>query len=122
MIELLGEDDAKLRAAAEDRAAHTFEHRFATFDADNPNIYRLLVRFARQLRDRGYSRCGIALLWERMRWEMMLSTSDPAGFKLNNDYKADYARMMMRNEPDLREFFRVRELRSKHRVGGDAMT
>jgi hypothetical protein len=112
-IELLGEDERKLAAVAKERRERTFEERFREYDATNPTVYRLLVHFSRQLRDRGYHRAGIRNVWERMRWEMMLATSDPAGFKLNDHFTSRYARKIMAENPDLREFFRTRELRSK---------
>ena len=104
--------DEHIRAAAEDRRRRTLEERFSTFHADNPRVYELLVRFSRQWVASGRAQCGIALIWERMRWEMMLSTTDASGFKLNNDYKSRYARLIMAMEPDLAEFFNIRELRT----------
>lgn len=66
-LELLTDDDDRLAAEAVERRRRTLQARFEEFHAANPQVYRLLVRFARQLRDRGYHRAGIALIWERMR-------------------------------------------------------
>jgi hypothetical protein len=104
------DDDDKVRRAAEHRREQTLAARFATFHAENPRVYDLLVRFTRQLKARGYEHCGISLIWERMRWEMALNVTDPDGFKLNNDWRSRYARLIMRQEADLAEFFRTRKL------------
>lgn len=108
-IEVDRQGEAIARAAA--HRDETIQARFLTFHADNPRVYELLCRFARQIRGRGYERVGIKLLWERVRWEVMIETNDPDGFKLSNDYHARYARLIMENEPDLAGLFRTRELR-----------
>jgi hypothetical protein len=90
----------------------TIDARFQSFHADNPRVYELLVRFSLQLKHRGYEHAGISLIWERMRWEMSLETVDPDGFKLNNDYRSRYARLLMASVPSLEGFFRTRELRA----------
>ncbi|HEY5316508.1 MAG TPA: hypothetical protein VIJ20_00910 [Solirubrobacteraceae bacterium] len=47
------------------------------------------------------------MLFEVLRFETGLKTEgDP--FKLNNDYRAPYARMMMEREPDLAGLFETR--------------
>ncbi len=88
----------------------TLSARFETFHRENPRVYALLVRFARQLQARGYEHAGMKAIWERMRWEMGLETIDPDGFKLNNDFTSRYARLIMANEPELDGFFRTRRL------------
>ena len=41
---------------------------------------------------------------------MAIHTSSPAGaFKLNNNFTAHYARLLMAQEPDLEGFFETRE-------------
>jgi hypothetical protein len=86
--------------------------RFLAFHSANPHVYRQIVQIARGLRgDKKIRHCGIALIWEHMRWLHFLQTAGDEPFKLNNDYKAEYARLIMASEPDLYGFFRLRELR-----------
>jgi hypothetical protein len=47
------------------------------------------------------------MLFEVARWEMTLSTRD-SQFKLNNDYRAPYARLLMLREPRLAGLFSIR--------------
>lgn len=81
---------------------------FARFHQENPHVYSLLVRLAREWRARRPgTRCGIGMLYEVARWyEGINSRGEP--LKLNNNYRAFYARMMMEREPDLDLLFDLR--------------
>lgn len=93
------------------RLPMTLEERFEEFHDKNPHVYVALVKLARQLMARGHKKIGIAMLWEVLRWQSMLQTEgDP--FKLNNDYKSRYARLIMAIEPDLEGVFDLRELKA----------
>jgi hypothetical protein len=85
--------------------------RFEAFHAENPHVYAVLVRLAREARAVGHERVGIATLFEVARWQISMSTSDP-DFKLNNSFRSRYARLIMEQEPDLAGIFETRELRS----------
>lgn len=83
--------------------------RFWAFHDKSPEVYSTLVALARQWVARtGRRRLGIATLFERTRWELAVSTSDP-DFKLNNSYRAYYARLIMVRESDLAELFETRK-------------
>jgi hypothetical protein len=90
----------------------TLDEKFQEYHEDNSHVYQALVRLARGLKDQGYKRVGIKMLWETMRYRLMIETDDLDGFKLNNNYPSRYARMMMDNEPELQGFFEIRELKS----------
>ena len=85
--------------------------RFRRFHAQNPAVYREIVRAARFLKSRGFRHGGMKAIFERIRWHWAVSTRGDA-YKLNNDYTAHYARLIMDREPDLAGFFRVRRLRT----------
>lgn len=86
----------------------TLPERFTQFHESNPLVYATLRRLARQWIARtGRHKLGISALFERSRWEIALATSDP-DFKLNNNYRAFYARLLMKQEPDLRDLFELR--------------
>jgi hypothetical protein len=85
---------------------------FRTFHHANPDVYEQLVSLAQRWRTAGHQRCGIAMLYELVRWERGLETSDDQ-FRLNNNYRSRYARLIMLNEPDLAGFFDVRQLSSE---------
>lgn len=80
---------------------------FRQFHRENPQVYVQLVRLARRARRSGQTRLGMKQLFEVLRWRVMLSTTDP-DFKLNNNYTAHYARLIMEREADLRGMFELR--------------
>ncbi|MEU5721585.1 hypothetical protein ABZ783_07160 [Micromonospora sp. NPDC047738] len=83
--------------------------KFEQFHADNPAVYATLCRLAREWVDRtGRRKIGIGALTERCRWEIALATNDPE-FKINNNHRAFYARLIMRDEPDLADLFELRK-------------
>lgn len=90
-----------------------WERKFREFHAKNPQVYVALVRFAREAKARGRNKIGIELLINRVRWELFMNTRDDhSDFKINNNYKAYYARLIMEREPDMKTMFNTRELRS----------
>ena len=87
----------------------TIAQRFVEFHTASPDVYQALVALARQwLSNTGRKKLGIKTLFERARWELALTTSDP-DFKLNNNYAPYYARLVMRQEPDLDGMFDLRK-------------
>ena len=96
------------------------ETAFDRFHADNPRVYEVLVRLAREWVARfGSHKLGIATLYERTRWEISLATSDP-DFKLNNNFRAYYARLIMLREPDLKGLFDLRSSEADEWIAGVA--
>ena len=84
------------------------EERFWKFHTDNPHVYAELVRLANVLKYRGHKKIGIAMLFEQLRWQYAMTTSDMSGYKLNNNYRAYYSRLIMETEPELAGFFETR--------------
>jgi hypothetical protein len=86
---------------------HPINSRFVQFHLENPHVYGKLRELSLFAKNGGAKRIGIALLFERLRWFSMFETRGDM-FKLNNDYRASYARMLMRNVPELDGFFELR--------------
>lgn len=83
---------------------------FREYHAENPHVYRELVRLARQWVQHGHAKLGIATLFEKLRWEWHVAgLQDADGYKLNNNYRALYARKIMDEQPDLDGLFEIRE-------------
>jgi hypothetical protein len=87
--------------------ASTIRERFDHFHGENPHVYDRLVSLARRWAKRRPGRQSIAMLFEVLRFETGLTTTDDP-YKLNNDYRAHYSRMMMEREEDLRGLFETR--------------
>jgi hypothetical protein len=89
----------------------SIRERFTAFHNGNPQVYKGIVEIARQMKGRGVQKMGIALIFERLRWLHFIEVHSTEGFKLSNDFRAEYARLIMRREPDLADFFETRALR-----------
>lgn len=89
----------------------TIEERALAFHQANPKVYEELRRLALTLHYRGHKHFGVKMLFEQMRWQWAERTSDMSGFKLNNNYSAFYARLLMKKEPELFGTFNTRATR-----------
>ena len=83
--------------------------RFLEFHAANPHVYAELVRRARAAKARGASKLGMRMLYESLRWDLLISTVRlPCEPKLNDWFAPMYSRLVMRREPDLAGLFETR--------------
>jgi len=96
------------------------ERKFWEYHLRHPQVYEMLVRFAREWRARRGDGAvvGIGLLWERVRWEVYLNY-DNETFKACNNHRAYYARLLMERNPDLDGVFRVKRQRVQASFGPD---
>jgi hypothetical protein len=84
--------------------------RFARFNSGNPQVYDSLVALARQFRSRQPdAKLGIAMLYEVLRWNYYMATQSDEPYKLTNDFRACYARLIMEQELDLAGIFQTKK-------------
>lgn len=93
------------------KEAQSIEARFRRFHEANPEVYSELVRLARRVKGSGHPSYSVSGLYEVIRFDRFLRT-DGKPFKLSNDFRSRYARLIMEQEADLAGFFQTRELRS----------
>jgi hypothetical protein len=84
------------------------EQSFWQFHTANPWVYEELRNLAISLRRKGRKNYGIKALYEVVRFNRTLKLTTSTEFQLNNNYTACYSRLLMSQEPELRDFFRVR--------------
>ena len=87
----------------------TIEEAFWRFHEANPHVYDELVMLVRRAQRRGVRKLGIGMLFEVLRWRHALRTGGDE-FKLNNNYRSYYSRLMMIREPGLEGIFETRRL------------
>jgi hypothetical protein len=87
----------------------TIEQRFLDYHMAHPEVYRKLVEYAHIAKARGYAQLGIGYLWEIIRWQENVAGTKEK-YKMSNDYRAHYSRMIMREESGLAGFFTTRQL------------
>lgn len=89
---------------------------FNKYHSEHPEVYEQLVRLTYEWKNHGGVKLGMKTLYERIRWEWHVGDiKDDAGFKLNNNFTAIYARKIMNENPDLKGIFELRERTSINR-------
>ena len=93
---------------------NTIRAAFESFHAAHPEVYALFERFAMQGIAAGMELLGAGAVWERMRWETAIGARVSGGvkYRLNNNYRAYYAREFMARHPEYPEVFATRKVRS----------
>jgi hypothetical protein len=71
-----------------------------------------LERLAGEWFDSGKGVVGIGFLCEVLRWDHSVKTKSRDEFKINNNFRAHYARMMIDRNPEWEGRIRVRALRT----------
>lgn len=90
---------------------------FEQFHRTHPDVYATLRSLALRRADRlGDTQLSINMLFEVARWEVSLSTGD-SKFKLNNDHRAAYSRLLMLHEPRLAGLFSTRDSECDQWIG-----
>jgi hypothetical protein len=86
------------------------EQMFWEFNSKHPEVYGMLLSMARRVRlEKGIGAVvGITLLYETVRWERWLASLSDESPKLSNDHKPFYARLLMKNHPELKGIFRLK--------------
>ena len=79
------------------------------FHQEHPEVWEMLKHFSWEMKNKGFDHYSINGTFERIRWEKDLGGDGKSQFKLNNNYRAFYARRFMRVYPEFEGFFRIRE-------------
>ena len=90
----------------------TLQERFEEFHRANPHIYGELVKLARRFKGAGNPRGSISMMFEVLRYRRGLMTRGDE-FKLNNNYRSRYSRLISEQEEDLSDFFETRQLHTR---------
>jgi hypothetical protein len=85
--------------------------RFWVFHEENPVVYEELLAVTRRVQDAGWAGWSVDAAYQVVRFSR-ITTRSADELKLNNDFRALYARLIMYRNPDLRGFFRIRRRRS----------
>ena len=85
--------------------------RFKIYHAENPKIYEIFKSYANMLIAIGVKNLSAYLIYERMRWESLVSGND--GYKLNNNYRPYYARLYMQDHPRYEGYFELRQVQGE---------
>ena len=86
--------------------------KFKVYHAANPMVWELFKKFSYEAKNSGRKRFGVNAIFERMRWYIDIETSGDR-FKLNNNYRSCYARLIISEDPFFQTFFETRRSSEK---------
>lgn len=86
---------------------------FLRFHSENPVVWDLFRRFARDAAGAGREHYSANAIFERIRWYLDVEIKSDREVKLNNNFRAYYARMFSATHSDAADLFRTRTLRSE---------
>lgn len=89
----------------------SIDEAFRAFHTANPHVYAEIERRALALHRVHAVRVGIGAIVEAMRYDFALKTKG-GEFKVNNNFRSRYARLLVADHPELRDVVELRELRS----------
>jgi len=84
---------------------------FRTYDLENPLIWAAFKKYSFEAKEKGFDNYSANGIFEIIRWNTTLVQRDK--YKVNNNYRPDYARKMMTQFPEFEGFFRTRVLKAK---------
>lgn len=88
------------------------QEKFEKFHQDNPQILFLILRNIEAVKRAGLQHYSINGIFERIRWHVSVELRgvDCEPYKLNNNYRSRYVRLIEEKFPELRGFFETRTL------------
>lgn len=92
-------------------SAPSIQAQFESFHQLNPWVLRALEALTADYLKHGASRVGIGMLFEVLRWRYVTATEGDE-FRLNNNFRSRYVRLLIERHPDWARAFEVRSLRA----------
>ncbi|MFF3493752.1 hypothetical protein ACFYWS_20635 [Streptomyces sp. NPDC002795] len=89
----------------------SIQQRFEEFNALNPWVLRHLEALIEDCVAQGFRRVGIGMLFELLRWRYGQATHGDA-FRLNNNFRSRYVRLLIDRHPQWAPLFETRTLRA----------
>lgn len=86
------------------------KRKFLKFHRNNPEVYFELKNLAFDMLESGLTKYSISGLFEVLRFNKHLKTRG-SDFKLSNNHRAYYSRLLMKKEPELKGFFNTRDVK-----------
>lgn len=85
---------------------------FRDFHEQHPEVYAGFKTLAFQLRASGCEHYSSKAIFEVLRFFSAVNNAKDGGWKLNNSFTSRYARLLIAEHPEFRDFFELRRLRS----------
>jgi hypothetical protein len=92
---------------------------FKAFHLANPKVYELFCKYAREAKAAGRERFSHWMIVNRIRWYTAVETRGD-DFKVNNNFIALYARLLVWQDPSFDGFFQLRECKPDRKLKTEA--
>jgi len=99
--------------------AEEMREQCAAFHKANPLVWQYFCKFTFTMIYKGFKHYSVNAIFERIRWELDVGGDGTSVFKLNNNYRAFYARRFHNMFPQHAGFFRTREQTSSDKSATD---
>jgi len=109
---MMNPEQLEFGASAAQRRADQIFNAFARFHSENPKVWELFERFTLEAVTAGREFYSSNAIFERIRWHVDIETSG-GEVKLNNNFRAYYARLFHARHPRMGQFFRNRKRTSE---------
>jgi hypothetical protein len=99
----------ELRFVGRRRRARSLCPRFYEYHKANPQVAGWFLQAAQSLKDKQHrKRYGIGALTEQIRWDVKEGIIKTEGFRISNDIRACYARLILMRDPSLCGLFTIK--------------
>lgn len=98
---------------------HDYYAHFRLFHRNNPHVYDAIVNLCREIKALGENHFGIDGVFAVLRYNILkgISTIDDHSFyKINNNYRAYYARLVIAQNEDLTDFLFTRTAPADYQI------
>ncbi len=99
----------------DDGQEFTIQAQFEAFHRLNPWVLDALENLTAHFLDSGARRIGMGMLFEVLRWRYITEAAATEGdeFRLNNNHRSRYVRLLIERHPEWAPAFEVRVLRTR---------
>ncbi|GAA1353486.1 hypothetical protein [Streptomyces beijiangensis] len=108
---LPGLEEIRALVAPANVPGQSIQVHFESFHELNPWVHRQLASMTEDCINRGFDRIGIGMLFELLRWRYGAATRGDE-FRLNNNYRSRYVRLLIDEHPEWACLFETRTLRA----------
>jgi hypothetical protein len=88
---------------------------FEEFDANNPDVWKLFIKYAQEALAKGVTKYSAAAIIHRLLWDLNVENkSRKRLFRVNHDFCAGYARKFVAEFPEHKNFFNIKKRPSEY--------
>jgi len=110
IVKLITAGEIRLLTRAKKRRAANLCARFYRYHEENPHVADWFLSAAQALqKEQHRTRYAIGALTERIRWDIRAGVIKTDGFRISNDIRACYARVILMRDPSLCGLFMLKQ-------------